>query len=248
MCPNDVKELLDALITELELSLRASNQGPKLVNNGTWDTLTQSRVQKVVDQWMNGCGRSHSISTGQSASNIEKAIAALALETYRVPEIKEILKSLVAEQCLPLTVVDNGFELKVLANEGVAYRCEDMAVLEGMLEKERLDVSLLHNGFGLWREENSAEIPFPQFETLANRLAAALDRHGLQVKLLHKGFELQKNAKDEIDIAEAKELTYRLEIMVGIRYVQGGYRYANDVENPEIHWHSADVNTALPIL
>lgn len=248
MRPNDVKELLDALITELELPLRASNKGPQLVNNGVWDTLTQSRVQKVVDQWMNGCGKSHSISTGQTASDIEKAITVLALETHRVPEIKEILESLVAEQSLPLTVVDNGFRLKVLANEGVVYQCDDMVELEAIIEKEGLDVSLLHTGFGLWREENSAEIPFPQYEALANRLAAALDGHGLQVKLLHKGFELQKNAEDEIDIAEAKELTYRLEIMVGIRYVQGNYSYSNDVLNPKIHWESAGVNTALPIL
>lgn len=248
MRPNDIKEVLDVLITELRLPLRASNGGPQLVNNGTWDTLTQSRVQKVVDQWMNGCGKNHSIYTGQTASNVEKAITILALETYRVPEIKEILKSLVAEQSLPLTVVDKGFRLKVLANEGVAYQCDDMVELEGMIEKEGLDISLLHNGFGLWREENSAEIPFPQFETLVNRLAAALEGHGLQVKLLHNGFELQKNAADEVDIAEAKELTYRLEIMVGIRYVQAGYSYSNDVENPKIHWTSANVVTALPIL
>ena len=194
------------------------------------------------------CGKSHSIYTGQTASNIEKAITILALETYRVPEIKEILKSLVAEQSLPLTVVDNGFRLKVLANEGVAYRCDDMVELEEMLEKEGLDISLLHNGFGLWREENSAEIPFSQYDALANRLASALEGHGLQVKLLHKGFELQKNAEDEVDIAEAEELTYRLEIMVGIRYVQGNYSYSNDVQNPKVHWHSAGVNTALPFL
>ena len=248
MYPNEVKEILDALIAELELPLRASNSGPQLVNNGLWDTSTQSSVQKVVDQWMNGCGKSHSISTGQTASDIEKAITMLDLETHRVPAIKEILKSLVAEQSLPLTIVDKGFRLKVLANEGVVYRCDDMVELEGILEKERLDVSLLHNGFGLWQEEDSAEIPFPQFETLVNRLATALEGHGLQVKLLHRGFELHKNEADEVDIAEAKELTYRLEIMVGIRYVQGGYRYAKNVENPEIHWESAAVNTALPIL
>ena len=248
MLPNDVKELLDALITELELPLRAFNKGPQLVNNGAWDTSKKSSVQKVVDQWMNGCGKSHSISTGQTVSNIEKAITLLALETYRVPEIKEILKSLVAEQSLPLTVVDNGFELNVLANEGVVYRCDDMVELERIIEKEGLDVSVRHSGFNLWQEEDSTEIAFPQFEALANRLASALEEHGLQAKLLHNGFGLEKNAEDEIDIAEAKELTYRLEIMVGIRYVQGNYSYSNDVQNPEVHWHSAGVNTALPIL
>ncbi len=248
MSPNDVKELLDASIAELGLPLVISNGGPQLVVSGhPWDQLKKARVHKVLDQWMNGGGRSHSISVGQSASDVEKGITRLALETYRAPEIKEILKSLVAEQLLPLTVVDKGFKLEVLANKGMAYRCDDMVTLETLLEKEGLDdVSVRHNGFKLRQEEDGVEIAFPEFEALANRLATALAGHGLQVKLLHRGFELQKNAEDEVDIAEAKELTYRLEIMVGIRYVQGNYSYSNDVQNPEVHWKSAGVNTALP--
>ena len=248
MSPNDVKELLDTLIADLGLPLHASDSGPQLVVNETWDELAESSVQKVVDQWMNGCGKSHSIYTGQTASNVKKAITLLASETCRVPEIKEILKSLIEEQALPLTVVDNGFRLEILVDEGVNYRDDDTAELEALLEKAGLDVSVPHRGFNLWKEEDSAEIQFSQFETLANRLASALEGHGLKVRLLHEGFELQKNEADEVDIAEAKELTYRLEIMVGIRYVQGNYSYSNDVENPEIHWKSAGVNTALPIL
>ncbi len=247
MSPNDVKELLDASIAELGLPLVISNGGPQLVVSGhPWDQLKKARVHKVLDQWMNGGGRSHSISVGQSASDVEKGITRLALETYRAPEIKEILKSLVAEQSLPLTVVDKGFKLEVLANKGMAYRCDDMVTLETLLEKEGLDdVSVRHNGFKLRQEEDRVEISFPEFEVLANRLAAALERHGLQVRLLHKGFRLQKNAADEVNIAEAKELTYRLRIMVGIGYVQGGYTYSNDAENPKIHWTSADVNAAV---
>ena len=246
MNPNDVKELLDASIAEFGLPLVASNSGPQLVVNGPpWDQLKKSRVHKVLDQWMNGCGKSYSISVGQPASNVEKGIIRLALETYRVPEIREILESLVAEQSLPLTVIDKGFKLEVLANEGIAYRCDDMVALEVLLEKEGLDVSVRHNGFNLRQAEDSAEISFPEFEVLANRLAAALEGHGLLVRLLHKGFQLQKNAKDEVDIAEAKELTYRLRIMVGIGYAQGGYTYSNNAENPKVHWTSADVNTGM---
>ena len=62
MNPNDVKELLDASIAGLGLPLRAFNSGPQLVNNGVWDTSKKSSVQEVVVQWMNGCGKSHSIS------------------------------------------------------------------------------------------------------------------------------------------------------------------------------------------
>ena len=247
MSPNEVKALLDALIVDLGLPIRALDSGPQVViekSNGP----TRSRTEEVVKQWMNGCGRSHSIYVGQSAANVEKGITLLASETYRVPEIKEILKSLIEEQSLPLNIVDWGFELQVLADEGIDYRDDDMAELEALLEAEELDVPVRHRGFSLWQEGDNAVPQFSKFETLANRLQSQLNGHGLQVRLLHKGFELQKDAEDEVDIAEAKELTYRLEIMVGIRYVQGGYSYANDAENPEIHWQSAHVVTALPVL
>ena len=247
MNPNDVKELLDPIIAELGLPLIALDRGPQLVIEKS-DGPIRSRVDEVVEQWMNGCSRSRSVYVGQSAANVEKGITLLALETHRVPEIKELLKSLIREQSLPLNVVDWGFELEVLAGNGVDYRDADMVELETLLEKEDLDVSVRHHGFSLWQAEDSTEIAFPQFEALTNRLASALEGHGLRVKLLHKGFELQKNAADEVNIAEAKELTYRLEIMVGIRYVQGGYSYAKNVENPEIHWEAAHVVTALPIL
>ncbi len=245
MRPNDVKELLDALIAELELPLRASNGGPQLVSEKA-DGLTQSRMEEVVNQWMNGGGGSHSISVGRSVSESDAATTHLAAETHRAPEVKEVLKSLIEEQRLPLTVVDKGFRLEILVDEGIDYRCNDMVTLEVLLKKEGLDVPVRHRGFKLWQAEDSTEIAFPEFEALANRLATTLAGHGLQVKLLHRGFELQKDAEDEVDIAEAKELTYRLEIMVGIRYVQGNYSYSNDVQNPEVHWKSAGVNTALP--
>ena len=247
MRPNDVKELLDTLIADLGLPLLASDGGPQVVSEKS-DGETQSRIDDVIEQWMNGCGKSHSVYVGQSAANVEKGITLLALETYRVPEIKEILKSLIDEQSLPLNIVDWGFELEILADNGVDYCDDDMVELETLLEKEGLDVSVRHHGFTLWQEEDNAVPQFSKFETLANRLQSQLNGHGLQVRLLHKGFELQKNAEDEVDIAEAKELTYRLEIMVGIRYVQGGYSYSNDAENPEVHWKSAHVVTALPVL
>ena len=245
MGPNDVKELLDALIAELELPLRASNGGPQLVSEKA-DALTQSRMEEAVNQWMNGGGGSHSISVGRSVSESDAATTYLAAETHRAPEVKEVLKSLIEEQALPLKVVDKGFRLAILVDEGVDYRCNDMATLEVLLKKEGVDVPVRHRGFKLWPAEDTTEIAFPEFEALANRLAAALAGHGLQVRLLHRGFELQKNAADEVHIAEAKELTYRLEIMVGIRYVQGNYSYSKDVQNPEVHWKSAGVNTALP--
>ncbi|MDE0018846.1 MAG: hypothetical protein OXU51_21875 [Candidatus Poribacteria bacterium] len=66
MRPNDVKELLDASIADLGLPLVASNSGPQLVvNRPPWDQLKKSRVHKVLDQWMNGCGKSYSTDISQ---------------------------------------------------------------------------------------------------------------------------------------------------------------------------------------
>ena len=245
MSPNDVKELLDALIIELDLPLRASDSGPLLVSEKS-DGLTQERMDKVVKQWMNGEILSHGISVGRSVSERDEATTRLASDMHRVPEVKEILESLVVEQALPLKVVDDGFQLEILVDEGVDYRCDDMLKLEALLKEEGLDVPVRHNGFSLWQEEDTAEIQFSQFEALANRLADALKGHGLQVRLLHHGFKLQKREEDKVDIAEAKELTYRLETMVGIPYVQGSYGYIKPGLDTEIHWTTARITTALP--
>lgn len=245
MRPNDVKELLDALIAEIGLPLRATNRGPMLVG-GKSDRPTQSKIKKVVELWMNGAIRNHRIYFGRSASEMDEATTRLASETHRVPEVEEILKSLIEEQTLPLKVVNSGFWLEILVDEGTDYCCEDMVKLETLLEKEGLDVPVRHTGFYLSQKEDSGDLEFSQFETLANRLAAALEGHGLQVRLLHTGFELQKNEVDEVDIAEAKELTYRLEIMVGIPYVQGAYGHIKPGLDTEIHWTSASITPALP--
>ena len=240
-----MKELLDTLITELDLPLRASDSGPLLVSEKS-DGLTQERMDKVVKQWMDGEILSHGISVGRSVSERDEATTRLASDMHRVPEVKEILESLVIEQALPLKVDDDGFQLEILVDEGVDYRCDDMLKLEALLKEEGLDVPVRHNGFSLWQEEDTAEIQFPQFQALANRLADALKGHGLQVRLLHHGFKLQKREEDKVDIAEAKELTYRLETMVGIPYVQGSYGYIKPGLDTEIHWTTARITTALP--
>ncbi len=247
MNPNDVKKVIDNLINELGLSIVAYNSGPQLVSDNAFQE-TQEGMDKIIKQWMNGCGKSHSISVGRTTSNMEDAITCLALETHRAPEIKEILTSLIAERTLPLKVVDREYELQVLANEGIIYRDEDMTQLELLVEKEGLHVEVRHNGFSLYNQKDGAELQYSDVETLANRLATSLKEHGLQVRLLHNGFFVEKDKDVEIDIAEVKEIAMRLEIMVGIRFVQGGYTYSNDVENKKLHWHSAQVNTALPLI
>ena len=179
---------------------------------------------------------------------MEKAISCLALETHRTPEIKEILESLIVERSLPVKVINRGYKMAVIANNGINYYDEDMTKLKALIKKEGLEVAVRHSGFDLQNKENSMELLFSEVETLTKHLTASLEGQGLQVKLLPHGFNLEKNQDDEIDIAEIKEIAFRLEIMVGIRYVQGGYSYSNDVQNEEIHWYSAQLNPALPVI
>lgn len=247
MTPNEVNELLDKLIAKLNLPIYSSNRGPQLVSDNAFRE-TQEGMDKVIKQWMNGCGRSHSISVGRTIPVMEKCISSLALETHRTPEVKEILESLIAERSLPVEVVNRGYKLEVIAKDGIFYHDEDMTQLQALIKKEDLDVAVRHCGFNLQKKENSPELQYSDAEILMQHLASSLEEHGLQVKLLPHGFDLEKNQDDEIDIAEIKEIAFRLEIMVGIRYVQGGYTYSNDVQNKEIHWYSAQLNPALPVL
>lgn len=245
MNPNKVREILNALIDELNLPIRVSGNGPIAVI-GHSNSSTRSRAEDVVKQWAGRHIHNHGVSVGRSVAERDEVTTRLALDTHRSSEVKAILESLIAEQTLPLTVVDFGFKLDILTDEGVDYRSEDMMQLESMLEKEGLDIPVRHHGFDLHHKDDDTELQFSETETLANHLASLLVEYGLYVRLLHKGYRLHKNQEDEIDIAEAKELTNRLETMVGIRYVQGGYTYSKDVQNPKVHWKSAQVNTALP--
>lgn len=247
MNPNKVKELLNTLIDELKLPIRVSvsHSGPILVF-GPGSSLTRSRAKNVLEHWSDEGKRSWVISVGLPMKERDEATTRLALDTHRTAEIRNILESLIAEQALPLTVVDGGFQLEILTDEGVNYHSEDMMQLEALLEKEGIDVPVRQSGFSLRHKEDDVELLFSEVNTLANHLSSLLVEHGLPVRLLHNGFRLHKNQDDEIDIAEVKELTYRLKIMVGIRYVQGDYSYSHNVPNPEIHWKSAEVNTAFP--
>lgn len=247
MNPDKVEELIESFVEELALPVYVVDGGPRLIYTHA-DSPTRERIDKVINRWFDGNHRSYSISIGQSLSYKNKATTYQALHTHRCPEVKDILKSLIVEQSLPLKIVDHGFKLAILAEDVPDYRTEDMTKLEALIEEEGLDVQVRHAGFTLYPKEDSPEIQFSQAETVADRLASALEEHRLQVKLLHIGFQLEKNREDEVHIAEVVELTRRLELMTGIEYVQGGYGPINDVPDPEIHWTHGDINTGLPMI
>ena len=240
MNPKKVQEMLNGLIDELNLPINILDSGP-IVIIGPGDMTTRRRAEEIVKEWING---SHGISVGRTVAEKDKLTERSSLDTHRSSEVKSILESLIAEEGLPLTVTHNSFHLAILIDEGVDYRSEDMVMLESIFEKEGLDVLVRHNGFCLRHREDNRELQFSDAVKLANHLASLLIEHGLHVKLLHKGFTLHKSKEDEIDIAEAKELTNRLENMVGIRYVQGSYGYIVSGQNEKVHWTHAGIYTA----
>ena len=240
MNPSKVQAMLNALIDEFNLPIYIFDAGP-IVIIGPGDMATQKRAEEIVEEWTDG---NHAISVGRTVAEMHKLTERGALDTHRSSEVKSILESLIAEEELPLTVTHNSFHLAILIDEGVDYRSEEMIKLESMFEKEGLDVPVRHNGFGLRHKEDNRELQFSDAEKLSNHVAALLVEHGLHVKLLHNGFTLHKSKEDEIHIAEAKELTNRLEHMVGIRYVQGNYGYIVPGQNSEIHWTHAGINRA----
>ncbi len=244
MNPSKVEEILNSLIDELNLPINISESGPKVIINS--DSATRERAEEIVKEWMDGEHLSHGISVGRTVAEIDKLTTRLALDTHRSSEVKTILKSLITEQALPLKVTDCGFQLEILIDENVDYRSEEMITLESMYEKEGIDIPVRHNGFILRHKEDDTEVQFSDAETLAKHLASLLIEYGLHVKLLHIGFQVHKKQENEIDIAEVEELTNRLENMVGIRYVQGGYGYIVPGLDTEIHWTQADITTALP--
>lgn len=247
MNPNKVKGILNTLINDLNLPIRVSvtHNGPVLIF-GPCSYSTRSRVKQLLDSWSKKHNCSWVISAGLPMQERDNETKRLALDTHRTTEIWEILESLIAEQTLPLTVVDRGFRLEILTDAGIDYRSEDMTTLETYLEEEGLDVPVRHSGFSLHPKEDSPELMLPAVNTLADHLSSLLVRHGLHVYLLHDGFRLIKSQEDAIHIAEVKELTYRLGVMVGIRYVQRDYGDKVPGLDTKIHWTCADIKTALP--
>lgn len=247
MNPNKVYEIVNTLIDELNLPMHVSvsHNGPVLIF-GPGSYSTRSRVKNLLNFWSNKHNCSWVISVGLPMQKRDDATKCLALDTHRTTEVWDILESLIAEQALPLTVVDRGFRLEILTDEGIDYRSENMITLETYLEEEGLDIPVRHSGFSLRQKEDRPEVMLSVVNTLANHLASLLVRHGLHVYLLHDGFRLIKSQEDAIEIAEVKELTYRLGVMVGIRYIQGDYGDKVPGLDTKIHWTHADINTALP--
>ncbi len=279
MNPNDVNELLKSLTAEFTLPVTLFNCGPLLISENDSEIL-RKRLEDIAQQWMNldrsnsdeippevqecfarlkeRAGlhrnyRNHSISVGKTVADIYDEVEYLGLETQRIPEVRDILKSLITEQNLPCDIFYRGFSVVILPEDPTRYNDEEMIELETLLEKEDLEVQVRHSGFSLTRIENgSPDIQFSRLQELAGRLHASLESQRLKAHLLHDGFTLEKNQGDEAHIAEAKELAIRLKFMTGVDYVSvGGYGMGpeKDVKpgwTNKINWNSIKFFTRGP--
>ncbi len=275
MNPNDVEEFLKTSVTGLALPVTLFNHGPLLISADD-STVSREDIEGIVQQWMeldrgkndgipqevqewlartkesyglHRNHRNHCISTGKTIPEIYEEVERLTLDTERIPEVREILKSLIAEQELPIAIFYRGFEIIILADDGTRYRNDEMLELETLLKKEGLDVRVRHGGFSLTRTETgTSDIQFLKIQEIATLLQSMLEKYGLRVKLLHEGFKLEKDQENRINIAEAKELALRLTLMTGIDFSAGGYGMGpeKDVKQgwiSEINWNSVRLFT-----
>ena len=190
-------------------------------------------------------------SIGKTISEICEEIEHLASDTQRISEVREILKTLIAERDLPLEIFYHGFHVFILADIK-NYRDEEMIELETLLKKEDINVPVYHGGFGLTRTKHgSPDIQFSKVQKIVDRLHSVIEKSGMQVRLIQDGFNLEKNQEDEVDIAEVKELASRLMLMTGIEYSAGGYGMGpeKDVKPEwtfEINWNTVTLFTSRP--
>lgn len=277
MNPNDVKKILESSISDSALPVTLFNHGPLLVSKDKSE-VSRERLENIVQQWMDlyrdendeipqavrewlaktneSCGlyqnhRNHDISMGKTISEICEEIELLASDTHRISEVREVLKTLIAERDLPLEIFYRGFHVFILTDVK-NYRDKEMIELETLLKKENLDVPVYHGGFGLTRiEHGSPDIQFSKVQEIVDHLHSAIEKSGMRVRLIQAGFILEKNQEDEVDIAEAKELASRLMLMTGIKFSASGYgmgpnKYVKPEWTTEINWNTVKLYTSHP--
>ncbi len=275
MNPKDVKELLETLTEEFDLHVSFFNLGPLIISEDD-AKVSRERLEDVAQQWMElerdeypkhvkewfekmneSVGlhknhRNHSISIGKTVSEIYGEVEKQALDAERIPEVRDILKALIAERELPFEIYYRGFNIIVLTDDVRNYNDGEMLELKSLLEKENLAVQVHHSGFNIERSEaGSPDILFPRVQELTSRLQDSLESHGLKTYLLQNGFTLEKKQEDEVHVVEAKELAIRLQFMSGIEYSAGGYGMGpeKDVKpgwTNEINWNSVTLFTKNP--
>lgn len=268
MNPNDVNELLRSLIKELALPISAVNNGPLLISekdspairSDTVALLKRWKGDKIAEKFKNFTISGNWCFARGTVSAVYKEVENLASDSTRIPEVKEVLRSLIAERELPFNIRHLWFKIVILPDNPVRYRSDNMIELENLMETMKQEgcfedknncFHVRHGGFTLYLKDDTSVVQYTKVQEMAHRLQTEIEKHGLQVKLLHSGFELEKDREIEIHVAEAKELAYRLMYMTGIDYSVGAYgmgpkKGVKPGWTHEINWKDARVSSSRP--
>ena len=148
MNPNDVNELLRDLIKEFALPISTTNEGPLLISEED-SPATRSYTEEILERWKgkkitekfrnfvisgNWCH-----SRGRKVAEIFNEVERLASDTTRIPEVKEVLRCLIAERELPFNILHLWFTVVILPYDPMHYRTDDMIELEKLLESMTLE-------------------------------------------------------------------------------------------------------------
>ncbi len=269
MNPNEVKELLNALIQEFALPISTIGKGPLLIveNDGP---AARAHTELIIKRWkgarifekfqQNIISGHWCLARGRPVSAIYNEIERLASDSIRIPEVKEVLRVLIKERELPFSILHLWFTVVIFPNKPRHYRTDEMIELENLLEQMTLEgrfenaangIQVHHAGFTLQPKADTADVHFPKVQEIGHRLQSQIEKHELQVRLIHNGFKLEKEPGIEIDVAEAKELASRLMFMTGIDYCVGAYGMGpKEGVKPgwtnAINWKHARLSSARP--
>ncbi len=269
MHSNEVQELLRSLIKEIGLPILVSDKGPLLISEDdnrttrlhTEDIIRRWKDDRIAEELKNFTISGHwCLSRGNTVSEVFSEVELLASDSTRISDVKKALGSLISERKLPFNIFHLWFTIIVLPADPTQFPSEEMVELENIINlmqsegcfgEDAHNYHVRHAGFRLYSKEEVIDIQFSKVQQVVHRLQVLVGKHGLQVRLIHNGFQLEKDREVEIDIAEAKELAFRLACMTSVNYSVGAYGMGPIMGRKpgwthRVNWKNARVSSPRP--
>lgn len=229
MTPIEVKELLKTIIAEACLPIDVIDMPPSQDLEAKYST-TEARIKDVINQW-NKDGKIHVLPAGRPEIMefyAKTDAVSSAKELFEASAVAAHLKSVIAEQGLPIRFTDCGFRLITLAAD----------------DTTGYPVKILHGSFRL-EAQTGTTLEVSQLERVANRFEATLKANRLKAKMFHRGFQLEKRAEAEMRLSEVRKIAEQIDEVLGINYVLNAYEYANRDEASDTSWTRASICVSL---
>ena len=230
MTPNEAKELLITLIAAESLPIEVIDISPTQ-KFGASDSTTECRIKDVIHQW-NTDGKIYTHPPGRAEIMefyTKTDSDSAAKELLESLSVEALLKSIIAEQKLPIRFTDHGFRLVTLAED----------------DTTRYPVKILHGGFRL-EKKSDAIVQIAHFKGVADRFEAILKEKRTKAKLFHLGFRLKKDSETDMLMSQVKAIAKQINDTLGINYVLNSYSYSHsDGETSETSLKSASICVSL---